>query len=126
MPLHQAIILGIIQGLTEFLPVSSSAHLSLAPWAFGWQEPGLAFDVALHIGTLAAVIWYFRKEWIELTRGAGDVLSTRTFASERSRRLRLLVIGTVPGAAIGYLLQKQAETVFRTPALTATTLIVMG
>jgi undecaprenyl-diphosphatase len=126
VPLSQAIILGIIQGLTEFLPISSSAHLFLTPWAFEWEPPGLAFDVALHIGTLAAVLWYFRREWLELTRGVVEVMATRTFESDRSRRLRLLVIGTVPGAAIGYLLQRQAETIFRTPALTGATLIVMG
>jgi undecaprenyl-diphosphatase len=126
LPLYQAIVLGVIQGLTEFLPVSSSAHLALAPWAFGWEEPGLAFDVALHIGTLVAVLWYFRREWVELARAAIEVVTTRRLASERTRRLRLLVIGTVPGAAIGYVLQKQAETVLRAPALTATTLIGMG
>lgn len=126
MPLHQAIILGIIQGLTEFLPVSSSAHLSLTPWIFSWQEPGLAFDVALHIGTLAAVLWYFRADWIALTRAAFRVLAIRRFDDDASRRLQLLVIGTVPGAVLGYVLQHQAETIFRTPMLTGTTLIVMG
>jgi undecaprenyl-diphosphatase len=126
MSVFEAAVLGIIQGLTEFLPVSSSAHLSLTPWILGWEEPGLAFDVALHIGTLAAVLWYFRKDWIALTQAAVRIVSTRRIDTEDSRRLRLLVIGTIPGAAIGYLLQKQAETVFRTPALTATTLIVMG
>jgi undecaprenyl-diphosphatase len=126
VPLFHAIVLGIIQGLTEFLPVSSSAHLALTPWAFGWEEPGLSFDVALHVGTLAAVLWYFRKEWIELSTAAVEVISRRKFGSAAAIRLRLLVIGTVPGAIVGYVLQKQAETIFRTPALTGTTLIVMG
>ena len=63
MPTFQIIILAIIQGLTEFLPISSSAHLALAPWLFGWQDPGLAFDIALHIGTLVAVLVYFFKDW---------------------------------------------------------------
>ena len=62
----QAVVLGMLQGLGEFLPISSSAHLALAPWAFGWPEPGLAFDVALHLGTLVALLWYFRTEWIAL------------------------------------------------------------
>ncbi|HEY4658854.1 MAG TPA: undecaprenyl-diphosphate phosphatase, partial [Gemmatimonadaceae bacterium] len=60
--LFQSFVLGSLQGLAEFLPISSSAHLSLAPWAFGWSAPGLAFDVALHVGTLVALLWYFRAE----------------------------------------------------------------
>src|SRR5260370_33552219 len=66
MPIWQAVILGIVQGLAEFLPISSSAHLLLIPWAFGWEDPGLAFDVALHWGTLAAVLFVFWKDWIRL------------------------------------------------------------
>ena len=62
MSLLQAIVLGLVQGLTEFLPVSSSAHLALAPWLLDWQDPGLAFDVALHLGTLVAVAWYFLRD----------------------------------------------------------------
>ena len=68
--LAHAIILGIVQGLSEFLPVSSSAHLTLVPWLFHWDDPGLAFDVALHVGTLIAVLWYFRAQWIALARAA--------------------------------------------------------
>jgi undecaprenyl-diphosphatase len=67
MTVLQALVLGIVQGLAEFLPISSSAHLSLVPYIFQWEDPGLAFDVALHLGTLAAVLWYFRQEWIKLT-----------------------------------------------------------
>jgi undecaprenyl-diphosphatase len=126
MSIFQAVVLGVVQGLTEFLPVSSSAHLALTPWILGWDEPGLAFDVALHIGTLAAVLWYFRREWYGLIVAAVHVVSTRQFDTDDARRLKLLVVGTVPGAILGYVLQKQAETVFRAPAITATTLIVMG
>ena len=126
MSVFQAVVLGVLQGLTEFLPVSSSAHLALAPWAFGWDEPGLAFDVALHVGTLAAVLWYFRRDWIALTRGGIEAVRTRSLASADAHRLALLVVGTVPGAIIGYTLQKPAESVFRAPALTASALIVMG
>ena len=68
MTVFQAIVLGIVQGLAEFLPISSSAHLRLTPWLFGWQEPGLAFDVALHLGTLIALVWFFWQEWITLTK----------------------------------------------------------
>ena len=87
MPIWQAIILGVVQGLGEFLPISSSAHLILVPWAFGWEDPGLAFDVALHVGTLVAVLWYFRRDWIALTRAGFDALRTRSLATEDSRRL---------------------------------------
>ncbi|HVF38434.1 MAG TPA: undecaprenyl-diphosphate phosphatase, partial [Gemmatimonadaceae bacterium] len=74
MTIFQALVLGLIQGLTEFLPISSSAHLSLTPWLFGWHSPGLAFDVALHIGSLVAVLWFFRKEWVALIKAAGSLI----------------------------------------------------
>jgi len=122
----QAAVLGILQGLTEFLPVSSSAHLALAPWALGWPEPGLAFDVALHAGTLAAVLWYFRRDWMALAAGVVRALRRGRIDEPDSRRAMLLVVATVPGAAIGYALQRQAETIFRAPALTAAALIAMG
>src|SRR5690242_13565694 len=66
MPLAQAIILGIVQGLTEFLPVSSTAHLTVIPWLLGWADPGLTFDIALHVGTLAAVLLYFFRDWLQV------------------------------------------------------------
>ncbi len=66
MTVFQALVLGILQGLAEFLPISSSAHLALVPWFFGWPEAGLAFDVSLHVGTLVAVLVYFRAEWVRL------------------------------------------------------------
>ena len=72
----QALVLGLIQGLSEFLPISSSAHLTLAPWLFHWPDPGLAFDVALHFGTLIAVLWYFRAEWIALIGAALRIVET--------------------------------------------------
>lgn len=126
MTVFQAAVLGALQGLAEFLPISSSAHLALAPWAFGWAAPGLAFDVALHIGTLAAVLWYFRRDWVALAAAAVRSVRERRLAGDDGRRLGLLVVGTIPGAAIGYLLESQAESAFRAPLLTATALIVMG
>src|SRR5712672_1247285 len=66
MPLFQVLILAIVQGLTEFLPISSTAHLALIPWLFHWKDPGLTFDVALHFGTLLAVLLYFFKTWLDL------------------------------------------------------------
>jgi len=116
----QAIVLGILQGLTEFLPVSSSAHLTLTPWLMGWSDPGLAFDVALHLGSLVALLVYYRQDWIMIIKGAvaGD---------PRGRRLLIrLIAASVPGAILGFLFEKQAETVFRSPLLIAVTLAVMG
>ncbi len=115
-----AAVLGIIQGLTEFLPVSSSAHLTLTPWLFGWNDPGLAFDVALHMGSLVALLIYYRRDWLMIINGAisGD---------ERGRRLfGLLPAASVPGAILGFLFEKQAETVFRSPLLIAAALAVLG
>jgi len=122
----QAIILGLVQGLTEFLPISSSAHLSLAPILLGWKDPGLAFDVALHFGTLVAVLWYFRKQWAELIVAAGQIVSTRRVETPEKKRVMFLILATIPGAIGGLLLEEKAETVFRAPALTAWALIVMG
>jgi len=113
MSLSHAIAYGIIQGLTEFLPVSSSAHLTLLPFFTGWEDPGLAFDVALHWGTLLAVLVYFRKDVLNL------ILNDRTLGYK-------IALATVPGAVIGFLLEEHAETVFRSPALLAVTLSVMG
>jgi undecaprenyl-diphosphatase len=126
MTIFQALVLGILQGLTEFLPVSSSAHLALAPYLFGWQDPGLAFDVALHFGTLVAILWYFRKEWGELVAAAVRVIRKRKAETPEEKRVVFLIIATIPGAIGGLLLEKKAETVFRAPALTATMLILMG
>jgi len=122
----QAFVLGVLQGLAEFLPISSSAHLALAPWVFGWEDPGLAFDVALHLGTLVTVLWFFRKEWGALIVSALSIVRTRRITTPEERRVIFLIIGTAPGAVAGLLLEDAAETAFRTPALMATTLIIMG
>ena len=117
----QAIILGLAQGLGEFLPISSSAHLVLVPWFFRWEDPGLTFDVALHVGTLVAVVLYFWRDWWQLIiKGFTDVRSAR------GRLFWYLAAASVPGAAVGYLLEEKAETIFRSPALIAVMLIVMG
>ena len=119
-------ILGLIQGLSEFLPISSSAHLALTPWLFGWQQPGLAFDVALHTGTLIALVWFFWQEWVTLFKAFVSIVRKRRVETESERRFAWVVIATIPGALAGYLLQDYAKTIFRTPALTGTMLIVMG
>jgi undecaprenyl-diphosphatase len=122
----QAFVLGIIQGLSEFLPISSSAHLALAPWILHWRDPGLAFDVALHFGTLVAVLWYFRAEWVALLLAARDIVVKRRVETERERRVLFLILATIPGAIAGLAFEKQAESTFRDPRLVAVALIVMG
>lgn len=135
MPLYQAIVLGIIQGLAEFLPVSSSAHLTLAPWAFGWEDPGLAFDVALHWGTLVAVVAYFWRDWLKLLEGGlrslprvvrGAGFDTDAPWTADAKLFWLLVVASVPGALFGLWLGKRAEEDLRSPLLIAGTLAVMG
>ncbi len=121
MTLFQAVVLGLVQGLGEFLPISSSAHLVLAPWLFNWPDPGLTFDIALHIGTLIGVLMYFWRDWVTLvTKGLTNPRSTD------GRLFWFLAAASVPGAAVGYLLEDMAETVFRSPLLIAAMLILMG
>lgn len=126
MSIFQAVVLGLVQGLTEFLPVSSSAHLALSPWLLGWEDPGLAFDVALHMGTLVAVAWYFRRDWLELAQSALRLIRTRQVHDVADRRVLLLIAATIPAGVGGLLLKDYAETVFRHPAVMATTLILLG
>jgi undecaprenyl-diphosphatase len=122
----QALVLGVLQGLAEFLPISSSAHLTLAPWLFHWRDPGLAFDVALHFGTLIAVVWYFRHQWITLIGAVASIIAHRRVETEQERRAVYLIIATIPGAIAGLALEKYAESTFRDPKLVATVLIIMG
>jgi len=124
--LFQAIVLGLVQGLTELLPVSSSAHLALTPYLLGWEDPGLSFDVALHLGTLLALGWYFRVEWMEMTKSAWRILRTRQVTSVHDRRLIYLVVATIPAGIGGLLLNDLAKTTFRSPYIIGTTLIVLG
>jgi undecaprenyl-diphosphatase len=138
----EAIVLGLVQGLTEFLPVSSSAHLIIVPWLFGWDEPGLAFDAALHLGTLTAVIFYFWREFLGMTRAIPQAISKpRTLLYRRgevddeqdrsARLLLLIVIATIPGLVFGLLGESAIEDLFHTDkhqdlALTIITLVMMG
>ena len=112
----QAAVLGLVQGLTEFMPVSSSAHLIIIPWLFHWSEPGLAFDVALHLGTLASLLWYFRSDWKRLARAAVISIKERKIGADSDRRLAwFLVIATVPGIIIGWLAESRIEELFHQP-----------
>jgi undecaprenyl-diphosphatase len=123
MEMVSAVILGIIQGLTEFLPVSSSAHLILVPWFFGWEPEGLVFDVALHVGTALAVLAFFARDWVRLARET--VLGLREGAplGNADRKLAwLLVVGTIPAAVAGLWLEELVETRLRSPLITVFTL----
>jgi undecaprenyl-diphosphatase len=121
-----ALVLGLVQGLAEFLPISSSAHLALAPLLLGWTDPGLAFDVALHLGTLIALGWYFRRDWAALIASGFDILRQRAVRTPEQWQVVYLVLATIPGAIAGLIVKDYAETVFRAPALTAIALMVMG
>jgi undecaprenyl-diphosphatase len=122
----EAIILGIVQGLTEFLPISSSGHLILAEWATGWQGElinNLTFDVALHAGTLVAVLWYFWRDWLRL--GSATVNALRGRAPEHEARLVwYIVLSTIPAAVLGMRYEHAVETAFRDPLLVAAALVV--
>jgi undecaprenyl-diphosphatase len=127
MSMAQAIILGIVQGLAEFLPISSSAHLILVPWLFGWDDPGLAFDVALHWGTLFAVLAVFWRDWLRLLRAAALSILERRIGDDPDRRLFwALVVSSIPAAVLGKLLNEWAEETLRQPLLIAATMSVMG
>ncbi len=127
MPLYEVIVLGLVQGLTEFLPISSTAHLTVILWLFGWKDPGLTFDIALHIGTLVAILLYFFRDWVQvLTQGFG----MRTEGDPDLRRNRSLlwymVAATIPIGIFGYLFNKQAETTWRQPDVIAAMMIGVG
>ena len=106
------IILGIVQGIGEFLPISSSAHLILVPYLFGWSESSMAFDIALHVGTLLAVLVVFFKDWWNLFIGACDKV-IHGKESFNNKMFWYLVVATVPGALLGFLLDDLVEGVFR-------------
>jgi undecaprenyl-diphosphatase len=118
--LPAAVLLGIIQGITEFLPVSSSAHLILARAFFGWETPpelGLAFDVALHIGTLVAILTFFRVDIFSMARALPAAFSTTPPAA--GRLLQLIAVGTLPIIVVGLLFTDRIEQALRQPAVAA-------
>lgn len=127
----QALILGIVQGLTELLPISSSAHLNLIPWIFSWVEnPQFVldfegFDVALHFGTLLAIVIFFFKDWIQLIKGGFEqvVKKKKTF---EGKMFWYIVAATIPGGIIGFVLDKFVDEALTKPLIIAIALIVMG
>jgi len=114
--LIQALILGIVQGLTEYLPVSSSAHLIIFPWLFGWNDPiltSLTFDVALHLGTLVAVIWFFAKDLIILLKALITSINEHKIGQDNNRKIAwYLLIATIPGAIAGMFGESKIEKLF--------------
>ena len=130
MTVFHAIVLGLVQGLTEFLPVSSSGHLILVPRLLGWEEDPLSFDVALHLGTLLATLLYFHRDFIQLTRcGLGDMVRYRFQVGRYSpigRLALLIILGCLPAVIVGGLFNTWIEDHVRQPWLVATFLIVFG
>jgi undecaprenyl-diphosphatase len=130
VPLFQAIILAVIQALTEFLPISSTAHLILFPWLLNWREPGLSFDVALHAGTLLAVLLYFFQTWLTfLLCGLGMHYPSRASVEEVQRNRRMfwyMVVGTIPAGLLGFFFHHQIEDNLRQPAIIGAALIGVG
>ena len=130
MTIIQAIILGIVQGLTELLPVSSSAHLYLIPWAFGWlnsegfQAAFDGFDVALHAGTLLAIAIFFFKDWIGLIKGGWNQVVKKEKSFE-GKMFWYIVLATIPGGIIGIILDKYAEDYLKQPLIIAIAQIIM-
>ena len=124
----QALVMGVVQGLTEFLPVSSSGHLIIVPFLLGWTDPfitSLAFSVMLHIGTLVALLVYFRADWFRLVPAGLAAIRDRSFHADPERRLAfILVAATIPAAIAGFLLNDLIETAFRDVGLVAATLVV--
>ncbi len=128
MDITKAIVLGVVQGLTEFLPISSSAHLVLVPFFLHWDDPGLAFDVALHLGTLVAVLFYFWKDWLALLQQIFPFIKKYTPQNflQTTVNWKALALATIPAALAGLVLEEHAEKTFRNPLLIATTLAVFA
>jgi undecaprenyl-diphosphatase len=128
-PPFQALLLGILQGLTEFLPISSSAHLILLPWFFQWSNPlldSLPFDVALHAGTLLAILGYFWRDWLGLIGGFFRILRRGRVQDVQERLIVYIVLATLPAGIVGVLLAKTIESAFRNPALIVFPLIFVS
>jgi undecaprenyl-diphosphatase len=117
-------ILGVVQGATEFLPVSSSAHLVLVPWLVGWPEPGLALTAILHWGTMFAVLLVFYRDWITILRESWCALRTRSLESANARLGLWIVIGSIPAGVVGLLFEDFFERLFGTPTVVAAFLLV--
>ena len=127
MTILAPLVLGIVQGITEFLPISSSAHLILIRWILGWQDLGLTFDLALHFGTLFSLLLYFGRDWCHLLRGFGESIRKRSLGGNALGQLSwLLLLGSLPAAVMGLLAEGWIETHFRNPLAIAIMMILLG
>ena len=133
MPLYQVVVLALVQAVTEFLPISSTAHLILVPWLLGWDDHGLLFDVALHLGTVAAVLAYFSKTWVRLlflTVGRKVFEPPPGHPDEdlyqNPRLFAYLAAATFPAGIAGLLLEDYVETTLRSPLVIGVMLILIG
>jgi len=127
MPILQVVVLAVIQGFTEFLPVSSTAHLYLTSWLAGWRIETLEFDIMLHLGTLLAVLLYFFRDWIQIVgQGFGIRVGRNAELKHNHMLLWLLAIGTIPVVLAGLAFNKQAETTWRNPYVMGAMLIAVG
>jgi len=126
MTIFQALILGILQGLTEFLPVSSSGHLVLVPWLLNWNPPGLTFDTTVHLGTLVAVVVYFRKDIWQIVQGVLKTLRDRNLDDTQGKLGWLLVVSAIPAALAGVLLNNLFESLFSKPMYVVIFLLITG
>ena len=126
MPIYQIVVLGIVQGLAEFLPISSSGHLFITSWLLGWKTEELNFDIMLHVGTLVAVLLYFWRDWVDIIGNGFGLRMGSEALKQNPGLLWMLVIGTIPGAIAGVLFEKQADTAFRNPFIIGTMFIVVG
>lgn len=124
MDLIQAVILGVLQGATEFLPISSSAHLVLVPWLLGWDSPGLLFDTMVHWGTLAAVLLYFWRDILRLIVAGLRALGQRSLADPDARIAWGIVLGTIPAVVLGVLFEDLFEALFLNPRAVSVFLLI--
>jgi len=115
MNLIQALVLGLLQGATEFLPVSSSGHLVLVPWLLGWSAPPLLYDIVVHLGTLLAVVVHFGQDIVAVLRGLLVLVRTRRAESVDARLAWHLILSAIPGAILGYFLEDLFEHLFSAP-----------
>ena len=122
--LVEAIVLAVVQGLTEFLPISSTGHLSIARWLFGWDDPGLYFDVAVHLGTLAAILFAFRREVLGVLRGLHSAQAEQVDGMRPRRLLWLGLIGTIPVVIVGGILYEALADELRGPTAAGAFLLV--
>ena len=127
MSLLESIILGAIQGITEFFPVSSTAHLALLPWFFSWKDQGLPFNVALHVGSFMAIIYYFWRDWVNIVVEFVQGVFKRSFVGLPNGRIGLfIIISTAPGVGAGLLFEEQAAGLLRHPLSIALALSFFG